>query len=88
MTAEVTITGPCGHNSPLDNTYIAQDRFRCPRCGLRWHYTQDPPEKVTSGFYLPGKRHLVIDGTEHPKPPVNFQLNIPDTGLFKLEIPE
>lgn len=61
MTDEPTILAPCGHTSTLDATYVTRDHYRCPQCGLRWHYTEDPPEILCTGFIMPGRRRLVIE---------------------------
>ena len=67
------VSGPCGHIVPLDDAWLARDRYVCPVCGLRWRVDQAQPEVYPSGFVMPGKRTVVIekecdecDGTGEP----------------------
>jgi hypothetical protein len=54
------ISGPCGHNVPIEEAFIARDHYQCPVCGLEWRITQSPPEIYPSGFIMPGKRTIAI----------------------------
>ena len=61
---EMIVTGPCGHAVPLLAAAKGKDDFVCPICKMWWGVDQAPPTIMPSGFAMPGKRTVVIRGTD------------------------
>lgn len=56
-----SVSGPCGHESPLEQAWQSRDHYQCPQCGLGWYFVQAPARILPSGFVIPGERTLVIE---------------------------
>lgn len=56
---EAAITcGDCGHIEKFSAFETAQDKFKCPKCGVAFEIKRDPPTVLESGFVMPGKIHI------------------------------
>jgi hypothetical protein len=56
------VAGPCGHESDFDQACLGPDRYLCPECGVGWAMVEEAPQRLPSGFVLPGRRVLQIGG--------------------------
>jgi hypothetical protein len=74
MSAGFAITcGMCGQSTDLDTATkgLPMDHFRCAHCKRQFRRAHQPPQRLLSGFVMPG--HIVIEEIR-PDEPLTWRL--------------